>query len=670
MKGLKKVWILILIFTFVLTSCGKKVEEKFHFPYLSPQKVFGGTNLTMVIKFNRNVSSVDVSPHPYNASFNLVDSITAVFSYNPSVTEAGVKDFTLTAKSGGTTVSATLQVTVLKPNLRVNYPPQVVAPKSVSVYEGEELQFYMAVTDPESGILQAHISSTNLPGNYTFNGFFFKYRAEYGTAGDYYIKFTASDGVNDSVFITTVHILKNFPSPNIYATSITYVIHEGEIFHIRFNYEEKGEKEVSLTNVIEGMSLSSDDEGVDFTFMPGMGYSGGETVSTSIVVVSGEKKYIFNMHFKIINEGDLLMDLPSSDFLLSDVIDHRYIFFFNTDSSGNGYFYDFDIYADYPLATSYPIENCQKFFFGSMVSGDDMVYSCSDGSNQIVRLLRVFNGETPDFESIEEKDVPHISLGNSEGFWGEEFSGFSFVPDYSEEVTTKILRESYFDNPFQLFGDGKWVGEPPENYSPQFENRNYGVRFIEDKEGRILLTAKTIAGWDYPLSTTVSQHLAILKIGVETPVTTAVEYVLPVTLPEEFVDADSLFTMAYWGMTTQDAGRFIIVDGSGYQGAVGYLTDNGVKFDSKLIQFYKKVKRIFAENNRCFLALFDDGVTLQRYCENEGKIEKIGGEIDVRGIIGGDGEVKFLRFENGSAFIGAKRGGNGELIRIPESYLE
>ena len=670
MKNLKGLWGILLILTFI-TSCGKGEEEKFHFPYLSPQTIFGGTNLTLIIRFNESVSSVNVSPHPYNISFKPVDSTTAVFTYNPSVTESGVKYFSLTAKSGGTTASATLQVTVLKPDLRVNYPPQIVAPESVSVYEGENLQFYVAVTDPESGILPVQISSTDLPGSYSYNGSIFKYNADYNSAGTYHINFSASDGVNNSSFTTVVHILESSPSASLYATSLTYVIHEGDIFHIRFDYEEEGEKEVSLTNCVPGMSLSSDNGGVDFTFIPGMGYGDGETVSTSIVVTSGEKRSIFTMSLRIVNEGDLLLDLPSSDFLLSQVINHGYIFFFNTDSAGNGYLYNFDIYADYPFTVSYQVENCKKFFYGSMVSDEEMLYSCSDGTDQIVRLISVFNNGIPAFGLIDEKTVSHTSLDHSGGFWGSEFSGFSFVPDYSGDIVTKILRKAYYADPFQLFGNGEWVDEPPVNYSPQFESRDYGVNFIMDEEGRILLTSKNIVGWDYSISTTASQHLAMLKVKVESFTTAAVEYVLPVTLPDQFVDADKIFSVSYWGMTTEDTGRFIIVDGTGYQGVVGYMTDDGVKFEPNLIRFGRKVNRIFVENGSCFLALFDDGVTLQRYCEEDGKIERVGGEICVRGILGGDGEVRFLRFENGFTFIGAKRsGGDAELIRIPESYLK
>ncbi len=657
--------LLFVVLAFVISGCGKE-ESKIAFPFIPPKKIFGGTTLNFLVKFDKNINRAWGEDLPSNADFKRVGSQSALFQYSPGVTETGVKQFKLFATSSGKTVSGIIQVTVLKPNLRINYPPVLSVPDEVVVKEGESVDFYVAANDPEGEPVTVKIENTNISG-YVFDGKRFIWHTDYESSGNYFVKFSTTDGIHKVTAVTSIIVQKSSPDPLLYVTSVSYVIHEGEKFETQFArpFTDSSEK-VYLEKKIDGMDLKISGKVVKFTFIPGFGYKNGNLVRNAIISENQLHRRVINLTFKIIDEGAILLKTAASNFLLSPPISHRYAFFITSAENGGGLTI-LDYFSDYPVAETESLKNCQQFLYAGALTDGVLIYSCRENSNQIIKSVKVIDGNNLTFSLL--NDVNYSISGNTflknyKPFWLGMEANFLFTPDYTSSEKVKFLRVSTMDSLFITIPDYKWVKEPSATYSPLLHLNDYGIKFITDK-GQMLVAAGLIDNWNGNYQN-ISSKLAVFTYSGKNVDDARVLYVTPVTLPADFVEVSTTYNPIY----LSGAGRFILLDATDYRGYSGFFTGIGVKFDPEPIVFYKKVEKLLVINDSCFLALYEGGLDGQKYCFVGSSFRPIGGEMDFSPLTV-NRKVLSISIEAGRVFM-VVRGGDGklQLLYFPEVLMK
>ncbi len=649
----------VLLVLLMVVSCSSE-EKEFAFPIVPPQEVYGGTTLNFLVKFDRDIDSVGGENLPYNAVFKQVASNEALFQYSPSVTEEGVKIFKLFAEAGGKKVYGSIQVTVLQPNLRVNYPPLISVPDQIVVREGDVVDFSVSAKDPEGEQVVVTVKGTDVPAGYSFDGREFLWHTDYSSSGNYYVEFFTTDGLHPVTAVTSIKVLNSAPDPLLYTTSVSYTIHEGESVELLFsNLVTDPSWRIYLEKDIEGMSLQVSGTTVKLSFTPGFAYNGGEIVKNAIISENDLFRRVINLSFRIVNEGSLVVDSVSTGAILSYPVYNRYAFFINSNGS-DGDVYLLDFYSEYPEVVSGKLDGCQKLFYAGFITDGSLIYSCYNGS-QLVGSANILYGEEVTFAPIAETSVsmpdPDVYFSQNEPFWTGVWNNHMFSPDYTATNIIKVLRFSKTQTPFEEIPDTDWVADPPADNSPTFDTGTYGIALVSDGL-HILVSSNNIYDWDTPVSGN-SEKLAVL-----TAVNSRIGNVAPVILPEDFVEADSI----YHPIFIDDPGVVVIVDGTGYRGYYGVLAYNGINFISSPITFHAKVDKLIKLNPQCFIALYDGGLKGQRYCFINNEFEPVSVEMDFSSLTQG-WQVLNMSIEGGRVFLLSENNGEVRLLSFPETLL-
>lgn len=137
------------------------------------------------------------------------------FAFSPDFTQSGVYDFVFTASDGSLSASAQARVTVNN----VNRAPVIDLIGDKRVNEGQNLTFTVTGNDPDGDPIT--FSAIGLPTNGSFNPAtkVFSFSPDFTQAGDYSIKFQASDGnlvTEQTIKITVDDVLRPGPhTPNL-----------------------------------------------------------------------------------------------------------------------------------------------------------------------------------------------------------------------------------------------------------------------------------------------------------------------------------------------------------------------------------------------------------------------------------------------------------------------
>ncbi|GEM_PF-6326301 len=673
MKG-KITAFLVAILLFLSGCGGEKVAEHFSFPFLPPQKIFAGTSGSLVIVFDRDIDSVSGENLPSWSRFYLAAKRRAVVEYAPPVTLSGVFQLKLSAVSGGEKVKGVLQLTVLKPELRVNYPPVLSLPDSVAVREGEEVKFYVSAVDPEGNPVKVSVDASSIGSKgkkFSFDGKVFRWQTDYNSEGEYPIYFTASDGERISTGRVLIEVLDSVPDPELYSEAFTFTIHQGEVFTFRFGIGGRYDgTRVYLSRNIEGMSLTVTGDDAVVRFIPGFNY-GDEEVTSFVLVDNGEAKKMVRLTFRVVREGKLLFDFHGTDAFLSPLIYNRYAVLVSM-GSNRGNLYLLDFYSDNPVAVTDTIPYGGDIYF-SGVAGKFFTIYYGSGEDGEIFSTRLFSSEfTPE---TGERYISSLHTDSSFSFgidngWSGVFHDFLLFPDYTTDHAVKFLRRSLpsQDRLFSEFPDDKWVASPPDSNAPLFSYPVTGVKMLFDGKNHLLVSSSLIDNWPSPHGP-VSAHLAYIGLEGDTFSEVKVDYVKPVTLPDDFADAVTEFIMASPGYGENGKMRFLLVDGTGLKGVIGYFDDEGVIFDNYFISFSSRVKRVFPVDNGCFYVYYTT-MHIQRFCEIGGRYRMAGYEKDVAGLTSFGGEILNLTTAGGRVFILLGKGGRFQVIDIPEKILQ
>jgi hypothetical protein len=132
------------------------------------------------------------SPVPPNATLarDPNNANLAHFSFSPDFNQAGPYDFIFTVSDGALSASAQSRITVVN----VNRPPSIAPIGDKTVKEGDKLEFTVTATDPDGDTVT--LSATGLPKNAALNASTgkFEFNPDFEQAGQYSVKFQASDG--------------------------------------------------------------------------------------------------------------------------------------------------------------------------------------------------------------------------------------------------------------------------------------------------------------------------------------------------------------------------------------------------------------------------------------------------------------------------------------------
>jgi hypothetical protein len=422
-----------------------------------------------------------------------------------------------------------------------------------------------------------------------------------------------------------------------------------------------------------GMSFNynRDTEVVDFVFTPGMGYETGDIVNSYIRISNSQFQKLIKFRFEIIGEGLLLIKQKSTGALLSPLINKRYLLYMSASTDSVGDLKIIDTWSDVPVVLSKNLSDCSRILSAGIYNGEMLFYSCVETDETKVKITyaEIFDNEgSPVFTpagAIKEIIIPKYSQNftQSEADWLGMRDDYLFIPDYTSTEKIKIFGKGNgfsIQKFFKTIEDVNWVAAPSSSYAPEFNISGYGVSLIKDKEGRFLISASKISNWpkDY---NGISEHLAMIKTEKANNFTNArIDYLLPVTLPENFSDTETIFHPVFWGDLTDGRSRFILVDGNGEKGAVGYLADEGVDFSNDIVTFPFNVSKVFVEDSDCFFVSSDNGKIIQRYCNINGNISETGREVDIGNFISEDGELSDMRFEEGRVIMVYKIIENGE----------
>ena len=664
---MKQVLILILIF-FLFLGCSSEKSEvvDFQFPFIVPQKVYGGMDLTLLVKFTSAVDKVSGESLPVNSSFTLVNKLTAILNYSPAITETGVKRFVLYAESGNKKIKGEVQVTVLTPYIMIDLPPIISAPKQITVKEGEKIDFYISINDAEQKGLTVNSDFSQLSGkDYSFSDNHFVWNTDYNSSGTYIINFSVSDGVNKVETRVLIYVFDSESSPELYSESFTFTVHEGDKYEFAFGVTgvESG-VDISLLCKAKGMSLNYDEKNkiVHFVFIPGTAYKTGDKVNSYILIKNSQINRVIKFTFDIISEGALIIDVKSENFLLSPLLYQRYLLFMSASTETTGFVKLLDMRSSEYCVINYSLKNCSKIVSAGIYNDNMLLYSCfgTDETNYMISGAQIFDGAgEPIFSptgAVKNIIIPNYSsyLTDFETNWLGIRDNYLFMPDYSRLEEVKIYGKSNGASKSTLFEtieDINWVSAPATENAPKFNIVKYGFSFFKDGADRFLVSTSEITDWP-EIYNNISKRLAMVKVNANNNFVNArVDFVMPVTLPVTLSDSDTIFRPVFWGDLSDGRSRFFFVDGSGFRGTTGYLSDNGVDFSSNIIIFPYKVSKIFIEDYYCFFALSINGDKVRRYCNIDGEIKDSGREINVSNFVSVSGKLTDMRFSEGRVIM-------------------
>ena len=156
-----------------------------------------------LLKFDVTASDPNGDPLTYSAS-GLPQGATfsgQTFAWTPAANQLGTHQVTFTVSDGRTQDSATITITVAKPNS----PPVLGAIGGKSVNENALLTFAVNATDADVQDTLTY-SATGLPNGATYSGQTFTWKPGYNQAGSYQMTFVVSDGRDQDSETVTINV--------------------------------------------------------------------------------------------------------------------------------------------------------------------------------------------------------------------------------------------------------------------------------------------------------------------------------------------------------------------------------------------------------------------------------------------------------------------------------
>jgi YD repeat-containing protein len=256
-------------------------------PILLPvgdQTVAEGQTLTVPL----HATDPDGDPVTYSIT-NLppgatLDPISGVFSWTPTLFEAGkYSGVILSASDGNLSASTTITITVTP----VNQAPQLVPLYPQSGREGTPLQFAVVADDPDGDAVTYSVVS-GLPRGATFDSASgkFQWTPDYDQEGDYTVRFAAADpgGLSDQIDVQ-IHIDNVDRPPTLGVTSHAAVIGQPLSFQlVGADPDQLTDPGTTLTYSATGLPEGAvlDPQTGQFTWTPGPAQVGDYPVTFAV----------------------------------------------------------------------------------------------------------------------------------------------------------------------------------------------------------------------------------------------------------------------------------------------------------------------------------------------------------------------------------------------------
>ena len=160
-------------------------EYVLSFAPIGNKEVNEGSTLTFTVDVNEPNMKTSIEEHNLPSEPNFINNI---FNWIPAYEDAGSYEATFVAQNDQFEDFETISINVNN----VNRAPVLAAIGDKSVNENNLLSFVVSATDPDGD--EITYSAENLPSGATFAGQTFNWTPDYGQAGTYQVKFTATDG--------------------------------------------------------------------------------------------------------------------------------------------------------------------------------------------------------------------------------------------------------------------------------------------------------------------------------------------------------------------------------------------------------------------------------------------------------------------------------------------